>query len=43
MLTSINGSLKGYFFEDAYARTSCMEFTLDDIADKFIHLTNDAI
>lgn len=43
ILTSINGSLKGYFYEDGYIRTSCKEFTLDDITDKFVHLTNDAI
>jgi len=43
ILTSINGGLKGYFFEDGYVRTSCKEFCLEDIGDKFIHLTNDAI
>jgi hypothetical protein len=42
-MTSFNGSLKGYFFEDGYVRTSCKEFSLDDIYDKFVHLTNDAI
>ena len=43
MLTSVNGSLKGYFYEDGYVRTSCKEFNHDDISDKFVHLTNDAI
>jgi len=43
LMTSINGSLKGYFFEDGYVRTSCKEFSHDDVGDKFIHLTNDAI
>jgi hypothetical protein len=43
MLTSTGGSLRGYFFEDGYVRTSCKEFTLEDVADKFVHLTNDAI
>ena len=43
MLTSFGGSLKGYFYEDGYVRTSCREFTLDDVCDKFVHLTNDAI
>jgi len=43
LLTSINGKLKGYFYEDGYLRTSSKEFSLDDITDKFIHLTNDAI
>ena len=43
MLTSTGGSLRGYFFEDGYVRTSRKEFTLEDVADKFVHLTNDAI
>ena len=42
-MTSVNGSLKGYFYEDGYIRTSCKEFNHDDISDKFVHLTNDAI
>lgn len=43
MLTSINGHLKGYFYEDAYIRTSCKEFDIDNLSSKFIHLTNDAV
>lgn len=43
MLTSINGTLKGYFYEDAYIRTSCKEFDIDNLGNKFIHLTNDAV
>ena len=43
MLTSINGLLKGYFYEDAYIRTSCKEYNTDDLTNKYIHLTNDAI
>ena len=43
LLTSINGNLKGYFYEDGYIRTSCKEFTLDNLANRFIHLTNDAV
>ena len=43
LLTSINGSLKGYCYQDGYIRTSCREYTLDDVTDQFIHLTNDAI
>ena len=42
-MTSINGSLKGYFFEDGYVRTYCKEFSHEDVGDKFVHLTNDAI
>ncbi len=43
MLTSINGLLKGYFYEDAYIRTSCKEFDIEDVHNKYIHLTNDAV
>jgi hypothetical protein len=42
-MTSVNGILKGYFFEDGYIRTSSKEFSLNNLQSKFIHLTNDAI
>lgn len=42
-MTSINGRLKGYFYEDAYIRTSCKEFDINSLDNKFIHLTNDAV
>ena len=43
LVTSINSNLKGYFYEDGYIRTSSREFNLNDLSDKFVHLTNDAI
>jgi tubulin--tyrosine ligase len=43
MMTSINGKLKGYFYEDAYIRTSSQEYDTNNIKDKFVHLTNDAV
>lgn len=43
LVTCINKSLKGYFYEDGYIRTSSKEFDLDNLDDKFVHLTNDAI
>lgn len=43
MITSVNGMLKGYFYEDGYIRTSCKEFDLEDLSDLFVHLTNDAV
>jgi len=30
-LTSVNGCLKGYFYDDAYIRTSCIEFDIEDV------------
>lgn len=43
MLTSVNGHLKGYFYEDGYIRTSSREYSLKKIGNKLIHLTNDAV
>jgi tubulin--tyrosine ligase len=43
MVTSINGFIKGYFYEDGYIRTSCKEFDLENLGNRFIHLTNDAV
>ena len=43
MMTSVNGTLRGYFYEDGYLRTSSKEYSLWDIENKFVHLTNDAI
>jgi len=43
MLTSVNGIIKGYFYEEGYIRTSCKEYTLKNLANKTIHLTNDAV
>lgn len=43
LVTSINKTLKGYFYEDGYIRTSSKEFDLNNLGDRFIHLTNDAI
>lgn len=43
LATCINKKLKGYFYEDGYIRTSSREFDLENLDDKFIHLTNDAI
>lgn len=43
LVTTFNGNLKGYWFDEGYIRTSSEEFTLDDVQNKLIHLTNDAI
>lgn len=42
LVTSINGSLKGYNYLEGYLRTSGREFNLKSL-NKFIHLTNDAV
>jgi tubulin--tyrosine ligase len=42
-MTSINGNLKGYYYQEGYLRTSCREFTNANLSNKLVHLTNDAI
>lgn len=41
-MTSINGYLKGYFYEDGYIRTSSSKYT-SKTNDVYVHLTNDAV
>lgn len=43
LLTRINGILQGYFYEDGYIRTSCKEFSVNKLSNRYIHLTNDAV
>ena len=43
LITSINGIQKGYWYQDGYIRTSSSEFSLENLGNKQIHLTNDAV
>jgi hypothetical protein len=43
LVTSINGVLQCYFYEEGYIRTSSKKFSTSDLTNMFIHLTNDAI
>lgn len=43
MLTSINGCLKGFTYDEGYIRTSSIEYNVSKLANKLIHLTNDAV
>jgi hypothetical protein len=43
MLTSINGLLKGYMYEEVHFRTSSKQFDTNNLKNRFIHLTNDAV
>ena len=43
MITCINGSIKGYWYEEGYIRTSSFEYSLKYNKDPLVHLTNDAI
>lgn len=43
LCTSFNGHIQGYFYHDGYLRTSSKEFSLRNVSNRFIHLTNDAV
>lgn len=43
MITIHNGKIKGYWYQQGYIRTSSFIWTLSQIQDKYIHLTNDAV
>ena len=43
MLTSIGGRQKGYLYEEGYIRTSSYEYDINNLSDRLIHLTNDAV
>lgn len=34
---------RGYFYKEGYLRTSSREFSIDDLDNRYVHLTNDAI
>ena len=35
--------MMGYFYQDGYLRTSCKEFSVQNLSNRYIHLTNDAV
>lgn len=39
----MNGYQKGYWYTEGYVRTSCKEFSMKNLTNKMIHLTNDAV
>ena len=43
LVTHYNQNFKAYWYPEGYIRTSSKEFSVDDITDLFIHLTNDAV
>jgi len=42
-MTSVNGNLKTYIYEEGYLRTSCREYSINNLANRLVHLTNDAV
>lgn len=43
LMCTINGNLQGYWYTEGYLRTSCREFTLKNVSNRYVHLTNDAV
>lgn len=43
LITTLYGRMKAYWYSEGYIRTSSCEFTLNDLTEPMIHLTNDAI
>ena len=43
LITSINGVIQSYFYNEGYLRTTSTEYNTKEIFNNFIHLTNDAI
>lgn len=43
LMTSVNGCQKGYWYQDGYIRTASKEFSMKNLGNKMIHLTNDAV
>ena len=42
LMTATNNIIKGYWFQEGYIRTSSREFSIKNLENKMIHLTNDA-
>jgi len=43
LVTCVAGSIKAYWYECGYVRTSSSTYSLKNRKDLFVHLTNDAI
>ena len=43
LVTTVNGVLKGYWYEEGYVRTASKEYGLKHLSNKLVHLTNDSI
>ena len=43
LVTSLNGRMRAYWYEEGYIRTTSKEFTLKNLKNRLIHLTNDAV
>ncbi len=43
LVTSINGCVKAYWYEEGYIRTSSKEYSIENLDNRMVHLTNDSV
>lgn len=43
LISCIAGSMKAYWYQEGYVRTSSSNFSLKNSKDLYVHLTNDAV
>lgn len=43
LITTVNGNMQGYWYNEGYLRTSSKDFNLKNVTNRLIHLTNDAV
>ena len=43
LVTSFQGNIQCFFYKEGYLRTSSADYSVTNIENKFIHLTNDAV
>jgi tubulin--tyrosine ligase len=43
LFTTINGYQRAFWYQEGYIRTSSFEFSVKNLSNKMVHLTNDAV
>ena len=43
LMTSVNGNTKVLIYEEGYLRTSSREYSINNLSNRLVHLTNDAV
>ena len=43
LITAVNGKIKAFWYRDGYVRTSSKEYSLKNLENRMVHLTNDAV
>jgi hypothetical protein len=43
MTTTVNNNLQAFWYADGYLRTTCKEYSMKNVTNRLVHLTNDAV